>query len=344
LTALSFLPSLLLVATPAQGAQALPPVPAGQAAPAADATSAPVGAGQASTQGAPKESGAAELRDPLADPATAPVAGQPQAKHAHDPEDPLEGFNRTMFMVHMKLDRALYRPAALGYRDAVPKPIRKGLRNFFSNLTEPVVFVNYLLQLKPEHAMRTLARFTINITVGIGGVLDVAKARTFSLPHVSNNFGDTFAYYGIGPGPYIFIPFIGPSTLRDFLGGPADSALLPLIVGVPFDKWQYSLASAVLIGLDSRAEHDGEFTALLKGAVDPYATLRSAYLQNRAAEVEALHEKKAEPQATPELTDPLADPAAKQSPAAPKSDAPELRDPLEDPAARPPAAPATATP
>jgi phospholipid-binding lipoprotein MlaA len=326
------LPIAVLVAEPVQEAPAAPPVevsaPADTAAQAVPAT-APVAA-----PAAPQASSAApELADPLADPATAPAS--PPQIGGHTPGDPLEGFNRAMFGVYDAIDRALYRPVALGYKHVVPRPVRSGVRNFFSNLTEPVVFLNYLLQLRIGKAARTLARFTLNTTFGLGGVIDLAGRKNVGLSHHDNTLGDTLAYYGVGPGPYLFLPFLGPTTLRDLVGGPPDAALLPTLVGVPFDRWYYTAGSAALIGLDQRAEADPDLRALYAGAVDRYATLRSVWLQNRAAEIAELRQHH-----TAELEDPLRDPAA-AAPSPKPSDARELQDPLDDPAV--PAKPAATT-
>jgi phospholipid-binding lipoprotein MlaA len=278
----------------------------------------------------------------------------------HAPGDPLEKFNRSMFRIHQKLDRAVLRPAAIGYQHAVPRPVRSGIRHFFSNLNEPVVFANFVLQLKPKSAIRTLVRFLINSTVGVGGLVDVAKSKAVELPHQPNSFGDTLGFYGVKPGPYLFLPLVGPSDFRDFAGAQLDGLALPNIVGDPFDDLDYAVPKAVLTGLDLRAESDTDLHALLDDALDPYATLRSVYLQDRAGEIAALKGKGAtdvsmpgdlqDPAtegarpASPELQDPLADPAAQPAPAAPKaSAAPELQDPLADPAAVKPApAPAPA--
>jgi phospholipid-binding lipoprotein MlaA len=274
----------------------------------------------------------------------------PQAHTRHAPGDPLEKFNRNMFSIHQKLDRAIFRPAAMGYKNGVPRPVRSGLRHFFSNLGEPVVFANFVLQLKPKSAARTLVRFLINSTIGIGGTIDVAKGKAFELPHQPNGFGDTLGFYGVKPGPYLFLPLVGPSDFRDFIGGQADGLALPLAVGKPFDRMEYQVPKAVITGLDQRAEADADLHALLDDALDPYATLRSVYLQDRAGEIAALRGKPADvsmpgdledPAASgakaapaPELQDPLADPAAAPQPK-PKSSAPELQDPLADPAAAP---------
>jgi phospholipid-binding lipoprotein MlaA len=291
---------------------------------------------------------AAPIPDPAAtpNPATPDPAPAADRRHHHAEGDPLEGFNRAMFSVHQKLDKAIFRPAAMGYRDAVPKPVRSGLRNFFSNLGEPIVALNYLLQLKFGKAAETLGRFAINSTIGIGGLIDIAKLPDFDLPHRPNGFGDTLGFYGVKPGPYLFLPFVGPSTLRDFAGGQGDGFVLPFAVGKPFDRWKYQVPRGVIAGLDLRAESDDDLRALMDGAVDPYATLRSAYLQSRQGEIDQLRGK---PQnvRSPELGEPLDDPAgaAAGAPSPDKSAAPELSDPLADPAgqpatAQPPVAPA----
>ncbi|HEV8408741.1 MAG TPA: VacJ family lipoprotein, partial [Sphingomicrobium sp.] len=245
-----------------------------------------------------------ELSDPLVDPAAQPNPGtQPKAGH-HYPGDPLEGFNRTMFRIQFGIDKSIYGPVSRGYQHVVPKPARSGLRNFFRNLTEPVVFLNDLLQLKPGRAARTFARFTINTTVGLAGFLDVAASKAVNLPHRNNSFGNTLAYYGVHAGPYLFLPLVGPTTLRDFLGEPVDGAVLPVAVGRPFTETRYRITSAVITGLDQRAEAEPELRALLGGAVDPYATLRSVWLQNRAAEISQLHSHSKASAPAPELEDP----------------------------------------
>ena len=257
-----------------------------------------------------------ELSEPLVDPATQPNPGiQSKAGH-HYPGDPLEGFNRTMFRIQFGIDKSVFGPVSKGYQHIVPKPARSGLRNFFRNLTEPVVFLNDLLQLKPGRAARTFARFTINSVVGLAGFLDVAGSKDVKLPHRNNSFGNTLAYYGVHSGPYLFLPLVGPTTLRDLLGEPVDGAVLPVAVGKPFTDTRYRISSAVITGLDQRAEAEPELRALLGSAVDPYATLRSVWLQNRAAEISELHSRAKRTVPAPELEDPLRDPAAISAPTA----------------------------
>lgn len=209
-----------------------------------------------------------------------------------------------MFGFNQTFDRLFYRPLALGYKTVVPKPVRTGLRHILSNLTEPIVFLNDLLQLKPKRAFKTFARFVINSTAGIGGALDVAK--TADLPHRDNGLGNTLARYGVGPGPYLFLPFIGPSTLRDFVGGQADGFVLPISIGKPFDRLDFQIAQGAIGGIDLRAESDVQLRAILGGAADPYASLRSVFLQSRLADIAEIKGKKT----SPLLDDPLADPGA----------------------------------
>ncbi|PTS74147.1 ABC transporter, partial [Sphingomonas sp. HMWF008] len=218
----------------------------------------------------------------------APPIAKPKRRHAKG--DSLEGFNRAMFSVHQVLDRIFFRPVSMAYKKIVPKVVRKGIRHFFSNIGEPLVFANDMLQLKPKRAVKTFGRFLVNSTIGIGGVLDVAKTRDFGLPHHDNSFGDTLGRYGVGPGPYIFLPLVGPSTLRDFSAGFVQGQVLPYTIDVPFGRAEYRISQGALTGLDLRAESDDALKALLGGAIDPYATLRSAYLQDRAAVIaEARH-------------------------------------------------------
>jgi phospholipid-binding lipoprotein MlaA len=250
-------------------------------------------------------------------------------KSRHAPGDPLEGFNRASFAVSMAIDKAVLRPAAMGYRHVLPKPARDGLRNVLSNLGEPLVFLNDLLQLRPGRAIRTFGRFAINSTLGFAGLFDSAKRDPFHLPHHPNSLGDTLGYYGVGPGPYLYLPLLGPATLRDAVAGGAEGAVLPTLVSDPFSRDEYQITTIVISGLDQRAEADADLKAILVDAVDPYATLRSVYLQDRAGQIVALKGRSNADPSGPELDDPLEDPATKAP------GAPELHDPLNDPAAAP---------
>ncbi|MDO7843042.1 MlaA family lipoprotein [Sphingomonas immobilis] len=265
-----------------------------------------------------------------------------KTKHAHTKGDPLEGLNRGLFGIHQFLDRILFRPVSMAYKTVVPKIVRGGIRHFFSNVGEPIVFVNDILQLKPKRAVKTFGRFAVNSTIGVGGLVDVAKTKGFDLPHHDNGFGNTLGRYGIGPGPYLFIPFVGPTDFRDLTSGPVDGLVLPASVGFFFDQARYQITQGVVTGLDQRSEADGDLKVLLDGAVDPYATLRSAFLQTRAATIYELRHgegKTASPLDDP-LNDPMADPAAPaaasgDTPTDPQASPPNAVDMPADPAAAP---------
>lgn len=240
-----------------------------------------------------------------------PPSDQPTGRIPHAKGDPLEGFNRAMFSVNNTLDKAFFRPAAMGYKQIVPRPARSGLRNAFSNLTEPVVFLNDILQMKPGNAFKTFSRFLINSVFGVAGLFDVAKKE--GLPHRTNGLGNTLGRYGVKSGPYLFLPFVGPSSLRDLAGGTVDGLVVPTAVGSPFDRTDYQVGKAVVSGLDARAEFDSELKTLYDTALDPYATLRSVYIQSRAADIAQITGK-TEPQPGDEFEDPLQDPAAAPAP------------------------------
>jgi phospholipid-binding lipoprotein MlaA len=246
----------------------------------------------------------------------------PTMGHAATPDDPLEGFNRGLYTIHRGLDHWIFGPAARAYETVLPQPVRKGLHNLINNLKEPGIAFNDLLQAHPTRAGKTTARFLINSTAGIGGLMDIAYNA--GLPHHDNGFGTTAARYGIQPGPYLFIPFVGPTNFRDILGQAADIATDPLGYQ-PFRDGQVIYARAIIDGLDQRAEADAQLKAIDDMSADPYASLRSLYEQNRAVQVqEAITGVPGS--ATPsfdELQDPgtgsapAPDPSADPAPAAP---------------------------
>jgi phospholipid-binding lipoprotein MlaA len=231
--------------------------------------------------------------------------------------DPLEGFNRVSFEFSQAVDKLLIRPAAMVYRTVIPKPLRDGAHNALENIGEPLVFLNDFLQLRPKRMLHTFLRFLVNSTLGIGGLFDVAKSKPFGLPHHDNSFGDTLGYYGVKAGPYIYLPILGPTTLRDALGS-SENLIEPMLIGSPFDRSDYQISTTVVSGLDQRERNDDELKAMLRGAIDPYATFRADYLQNRAGEIASLKAKPGEEPAVgafdDPLTDPLADPAAAPPP------------------------------
>lgn len=259
---------------------------------------------------------------PSAPPSVAAAQDEPEdivvtAKRRAIAADPLENINETSFEVIQSVDKAFVGPVAIAYRDKLPGPLRKGIRHFLSNIGEPIAFVNFILQHKFGKAAETFGRFGINSTIGVVGLIDVAKKKPFNLPHRVNGFAYTMGYYGIKSGPYLYLPFIGPTTLRDVIGRLMDLSLIPTVAGPPFNNIFYAIPAGVLSSLDDRAEFDAELTRLRTETKDPYAALRAYYLNKRQAEIDALRGRKTPP--------PLPDPLAKaDASAAPSQDKPNI--------------------
>jgi phospholipid-binding lipoprotein MlaA len=204
------------------------------------------------------------------------------------PGDPLVGVNEVSYDVVQGLDKALVAPVSMAYKSAVPRPIRVGLRNFLNNLQEPLVFLNYMLQLKPGKAAETVGRFAVNSTVGAAGLFDIAKKKPFKLPRRNNGFGTTLGFYGVKPGPFLFLPIIGPTSARDIVGRWLDLLVLPTAIGKPFSEPTYAIATTTIRALDDRVEADKALTEIRDGPRDPYSAMRDAYLQRRQAEIDVL--------------------------------------------------------
>ena len=221
----------------------------------------------------------------------APAAGQGEiivTGRRASPGDPLEELNSKSFEVTQSVDKAIVAPVAFAYEEAMPRPVRKGLRNFLNNLSEPIVFLNFMLQLKPGKAAETFGRFAINTAIGGAGLVDVAKRKPFNLPRRKNGFANTLGYYGVKPGPYFYLPLVGSTTLRDFIGNRLDLLILPMALGGPFKRPQFAIPVAVLSELDHRIEFDDELSEM-RATRDPYVAARTYYLQRRQAEIDALH-------------------------------------------------------
>lgn len=206
--------------------------------------------------------------------------------------DPLIAVNAKAFGVTQAVDTAVVGPVSLAYKRSIPAPIRSGIHNFLYNLREPIVFVNYLLQFKVGKAAETAGRFAINSTVGAAGLIDIAKRKPFRLPRRSNGFANTLGFHGVKNGPFLFLPLVGPTTLRDLLGGAIDRALLPVAVGKPFTSTEFTVPAGALGALDHRAEFDGILQCLHDDSADPYTSSRNFYLQRRQAEIDHLKGRK----------------------------------------------------
>lgn len=202
--------------------------------------------------------------------------------------DPLAKLNAQSYAAIQAVDKAVVAPVALGYASVVPKPVRNGLRNVLRNLEEPASFLNYILQLKIGRAAKSAARFGINSTMGVAGLFDMARRKPFNLPYRPNSFANTFACYGVGNGPYFFLPLVGPTTLRDLFGLGMDKAVLPTVVGKPFDDGKVNVALGVVDALTDRVEIDSQLQRIRNESGDPYVAVREVYLAQRRAEIGAI--------------------------------------------------------
>jgi phospholipid-binding lipoprotein MlaA len=198
--------------------------------------------------------------------------------------DPLEPLNRGMYVVNDGLDTLLIRPAAEAYRIFIPPEIRTSVRNMLGNLRSPVILLNDVLQGETQRAGTTLGRFLLNTTLGVGGVFDVAAG--YGLLGHGEDFGQTLAVWGAEEGPYLFLPFLGPSNPRDLIGTGVDAVSNPF-TWISGDAW-LDTVTAARIGLQVLDTREGliePLDALRQGSLDPYAALRSAYRQRRATEI-----------------------------------------------------------
>jgi phospholipid-binding lipoprotein MlaA len=200
-----------------------------------------------------------------------------------DPRDPWEGLNRATFEFNDGLDRALVKPVAEGYRFVMPEPVRIAVINFFANLKDPWIAVNQLLQGKPRLAVDDLGRFVWNSTFGLLGLIDVAS--DMGLTKHNEDFGQTLAVWGVDFGPYVVLPILGPSSVRDGLGLIPDAyAYLPWQIPKWADfnhrvTWQWSLTGLDLV--QTRANLLDATDFLEEAALDRYAFVRNAYFQRR---------------------------------------------------------------
>jgi phospholipid-binding lipoprotein MlaA len=247
----------------------------------------------------------------------------PGVGRAATPDDPWESANRGFYVVHTVLDQYIFGPAARVYAYVLPQPVRKALRNVITNLKEPGIAINDMLQAHPTRSGRTVARFIVNSTAGLAGLMDVAY--NLGLQHHDNGFGTTMGRYGVQPGPYLFIPLFGPTNIRDLVGSVADAGTDPLLWAPSPDPWVL-YGRTIIGGLDERAEADAQLKAIDDMSTDPYASLRSLYEQNRAGEIQtAVTGGTAAPEPIlNDFDDPGAGPAP-VSPAPPAKPAPETQ-------------------
>jgi phospholipid-binding lipoprotein MlaA len=216
---------------------------------------------------------------------------QAEAAEAEDFNDPLEDTNRAIFDFNQVVDRNVLVPVAKAYRTVLPDPVRDSLRDFLRNLREPLIFANDALQGEFERAGQTFARFTLNSTLGVGGLIDVA-GRWGELPYHEDDLGLTFGVWGIPEGPYLVIPVLGPSTPRDLTGQVAEGFGDPfnyIVTGNPYTLYWIPFVRGGVAGIDQRSRYIETLADIERTSLDYYATIRSLYRQRRAALIR--HEK-----------------------------------------------------
>ncbi len=200
--------------------------------------------------------------------------------------DPAEPTNRAIFDANQALDRNAIKPAAEAYRDNVPEGVRHSVHNFVTNLREPLVGVNDLLQGNFGQFWITLQRFVVNTTIGAGGLFDPAGQQQ-GLPHHDSDFGQTFGVWGVGEGPFVELPVLGPSNVRDATGTALGFVLDPIgFIGSGATVTNLTYARAGTDGLDKRTEYLPYTDQIEKSALDLYAQYRSLYRQHRAGEIQ----------------------------------------------------------
>ncbi|WP_245714255.1 MlaA family lipoprotein [Janthinobacterium psychrotolerans] len=197
-----------------------------------------------------------------------------------NPRDPLEGYNRAMFTFNDKVDEVALKPVATAYRNVLPSFVQTGVGNFFGNLSDVWSAANNLLQGKGEAGLQDIVRVSMNSTFGIFGLIDIASQA--GVPKHNEDFGQTLGWYGVNPGPYVVLPLLGPSTMRDTVALPLD------VVG---DPWRYKDPSKVRnIGtatriIDKRAAYLDATNLMEAAALDRYQFVRDGYLQARESKV-----------------------------------------------------------
>jgi phospholipid-binding lipoprotein MlaA len=197
--------------------------------------------------------------------------------------DPYEATNRKVFMLNESLDKHFARPLAVFYSRAVPELARDGIHNFLTNLGTPVIFANDVLQREPHRALDTLGRAVVNTSVGLGGLVDVAQKT--GIPEHSYDFGETLAAYGVGEGPFLVLPVLGPSNPRDAFGNGVDIAMDPTTWVTFRSSSFFKLGKGVAGIADTRAQNLQALDELERSSLDLYATERSLYRQHREAEI-----------------------------------------------------------
>jgi len=207
------------------------------------------------------------------------LAGCASPEGARDPRDPLEPMNRAVHRFNEAVDRAAIKPLAEGYRAVTPVPVQSSVRNFFGHLGDVKVFANNVLQFKLEEASSDFLRLVFNTTFGVVGLFDVATEM--GLAKNNEDFGQTLGHWGVPPGPYLVLPLLGPSSLRDGVGAVVDSRYADPVTQLEHAPSRH--AAIALRVLSLRADLLAAMAAIEAAALDPYEFTRDLYLERRAA-------------------------------------------------------------
>jgi len=197
-----------------------------------------------------------------------------------NPNDPLEPLNRSVFQFYEGLDRAVLKPVAQGYRAITPQPVRAGVTNFYNNLQDLWTSINAVLQLRPQIAVESFMRFSVNSTLGLAGLIDLASEM--GIERHREDFGKTLGRWGVPTGPYIVFPLLGPSTLRDSTTIIIESKNDPIS---QLDHIQTRNSLTTLRIIDTRSNLLRLSDLLDEAALDKYSFTRDAFLQKRSAEI-----------------------------------------------------------
>jgi phospholipid-binding lipoprotein MlaA len=218
--------------------------------------------------------------------ATKPPASDPEAlAEFNETNDPLEPTNRVLYAVNNGIDTVLLRPLAVGYRYVVPEVVRGHIHNVLTNLTGPVRLANDMMQAKPRRAGDSLMRILVNSTVGVAGIFDVAT--DWGWPAHDSDYGMTLALWGLPEGPFLFLPVLGPSNPRDTVGFGTDLVIDPAFwVGNGATVTALGWSRFAVSGVDQRERALDDIDKIKAQALDPYATFRSLYRQNRQAKID----------------------------------------------------------
>lgn len=206
-------------------------------------------------------------------------------------KDPLEKYNRKIYVFNDAFDKYFFKHVAKTYRIIIPKKARNSIRNFLQNIFKPVSILNSVAQGKFENALATFSSLLINTTIGVGGIFDISKSK--GIEYNEEDFGQTLGHYNIGSGIYLMVPFLGPSSIRDLSGKIFDSTINPvgfnlLEIGGEDNSLvnsEYRLGIAGLSAIDSRESLLDILDDIQKESFDSYVTIRSAYLQRRISEI-----------------------------------------------------------